>query len=137
MKRTMFLMLSLAVVAGMTGCVAPRGHRMGTCADGSCVAVPDGRGGPDCCGATCDGCQAGGGAACDSCSDPNGAPCGDPCAWGKCKKAKKCKTCKGRPPEGPPQEFNPGPPAAQVAYPYYTIRGPRDFLARNPSSIGP
>ena len=33
--------------------------------------------------------------------------------------------------------FNPGPPAAQVAYPYYTVRGPRDFLASNPAPIGP
>jgi hypothetical protein len=27
--------------------------------------------------------------------------------------------------------------AATVAYPYYTTRGPRDFLDRSPSSIGP
>lgn len=27
--------------------------------------------------------------------------------------------------------------AAQVAYPYYTLRGPRDFLDPNPRSIGP
>lgn len=33
--------------------------------------------------------------------------------------------------------FQPGPPAAQVAYPYYTHRGPRDFLMANPPSIGP
>ncbi len=32
--------------------------------------------------------------------------------------------------------FTPGPPTAQVANPYYTIRGPRDFLAENPPSIG-
>jgi hypothetical protein len=24
-----------------------------------------------------------------------------------------------------------------VAYPYYNLRGPRDFLERNPQSIGP
>jgi hypothetical protein len=29
------------------------------------------------------------------------------------------------------------PSAAAVAYPYYTVRGPRDFLAREPGSIGP
>jgi len=29
-----------------------------------------------------------------------------------------------------------GPPTAQVAYPYYTVRGPRDFLMDNPPSIG-
>ena len=30
-----------------------------------------------------------------------------------------------------------GPPSGAVAYPYYTTRGPRDFLAKNPPSIGP
>ena len=33
--------------------------------------------------------------------------------------------------------FTAGPPSAQVAYPYYTHRGPRDFLMANPPSIGP
>ncbi len=31
---------------------------------------------------------------------------------------------------------DPGPAAAAVAYPYYTLRGPRDFLINNPPSIG-
>jgi hypothetical protein len=30
-----------------------------------------------------------------------------------------------------------GPPTAQVTYPYYTVRGPRDFLDPNPRGIGP
>jgi hypothetical protein len=30
----------------------------------------------------------------------------------------------------------PGPATAQVGYPYYTTRGPRDFLTANPPSIG-
>ncbi len=34
------------------------------------------------------------------------------------------------------QPFTPGPPTAQTAYPYYSHRGPRDFLAENPPSIG-
>jgi hypothetical protein len=29
-----------------------------------------------------------------------------------------------------------GPPTGAAAYPYYTLRGPRDFLAPNPPSIG-
>ena len=29
-----------------------------------------------------------------------------------------------------------GPATAQVAYPYYTTRGPRDFLLNEPNSIG-
>jgi hypothetical protein len=36
-----------------------------------------------------------------------------------------------RPPNGPTG------PVPQYAYPYYTIRGPRDFLVDNPPSIGP
>ena len=34
------------------------------------------------------------------------------------------------------QPVNPGPPSGTVAYPYYTVRGPRDFLLDNPPSIG-
>lgn len=30
-----------------------------------------------------------------------------------------------------------GPATGAVTYPYYTTRGPRDFLANNPSDIGP
>jgi len=29
-----------------------------------------------------------------------------------------------------------GPPTGATAYPYYTLRGPRDFLTNNPPSIG-
>ena len=35
-------------------------------------------------------------------------------------------------PSGPP-----GPPTPTIGYPYYTLRGPRDFLVDNPPSIGP
>ena len=35
-----------------------------------------------------------------------------------------------------PAPVEAGPPSAQVAYPYYTTRGPRDFLNPNPPSIG-
>ncbi|MCE9606594.1 MAG: hypothetical protein K8U03_17025 [Planctomycetia bacterium] len=30
-----------------------------------------------------------------------------------------------------------GPGGAAVAYPYYTVRAPRDFLSANPRGIGP
>lgn len=33
--------------------------------------------------------------------------------------------------------IQPGPPTAAITYPYYTVRGPRDFLQRNLSPIGP
>ncbi|NLX53788.1 MAG: hypothetical protein GXY58_01600 [Planctomycetaceae bacterium] len=29
-----------------------------------------------------------------------------------------------------------GPPTAAYAYPYYTVRGPRDFFLNQPSTIG-
>ncbi len=38
--------------------------------------------------------------------------------------------------ENRPGAGTPGPAAAQVAYPYYTVRGPRDFLLNNPPTIG-
>jgi hypothetical protein len=34
------------------------------------------------------------------------------------------------------QPFTPGPPTGQVGYPYYTHKGPRDFLLDDPPSIG-
>ena len=37
---------------------------------------------------------------------------------------------------GPPGPAD-GPAVAQVTYPYYTTRGPRDYFAANPPSIGP
>jgi len=38
---------------------------------------------------------------------------------------------------GPPLEPAPGMSAGAVGYPYYTVRGPRDFFINNPPSIGP
>jgi hypothetical protein len=35
------------------------------------------------------------------------------------------------------EQMGGGPPMAQYAYPYYTVRGPRDFLVNNPPPIGP
>ena len=35
------------------------------------------------------------------------------------------------------QQAAAGQATGAVAYPYYTTRGPRDFLAKNPPSIGP
>jgi hypothetical protein len=36
-----------------------------------------------------------------------------------------------------PTPATPGPPTAEVTYPYYTLRGPRDFLDSNPRGLGP
>ncbi len=53
-----------------------------------------------------------------------------------------CKTCLAKHKRGGGGAYGavqgpPGPPTGQVAYPYYTTRGPRDFLAKNPPDIGP
>ena len=68
---------------------------------------------------------------CQSCNDP-GDNCDDPGRPVRCRNCRDrgCERCRG---EG----FTPGPPAGTITYPYYTIRGPRDFLANNPPSIGP
>ncbi len=67
-------------------------------------------------------------------------------AWlrGSCDRAPAtCQCCDDCIPCGP-QRFRQcdeqcasGPPTGAIAYPYYTTRGPRDFLANNPRSIGP
>lgn len=66
------------------------------------------------------------------------------CNDGSCNGGGCCPICgcanslcphRGGYPEYP--SFNQGPPTGQVAYPYYTTRGPRDFLACKPQSIGP
>ncbi len=35
------------------------------------------------------------------------------------------------------QPFTPGPPVGTVTYPYYTVRGPRDFFLNDPRPLGP
>ena len=123
MKRTMFFGLLLVGLAGLTGCVMQHGRRPWACMGGSCAQAPENCRSCDAsCGASCD-------ASCDTCEDT------DP--------ACKCKGLLGRlrrqpamveaEPEAPP----PGPATGTVTYPYYTTRGPRDFLAKNPPSIGP
>ena len=109
--RRAFLMvfLAAAVTVGLTGCCTQSGQ----CLTGSCASCPE-----NC--STCDsGCETGmdtgGGYACD----PYGGR-GGGMLRGRCRDG-----------------FAPGPPSAAITYPYYTVRGPRDFLAANPSSIGP
>jgi hypothetical protein len=38
---------------------------------------------------------------------------------------------------GGTRPFVSGPPVGTVVYPYYTVRGPRDFLLSNPPPLGP
>ncbi len=88
----------------------------GCCGDGGCSSGRCGRGGG--------GCSACGGSGCGLCQRMVGRV-----ASGFCPHS-----------GGYPEAYNdytPSPPSGQVAYPYYTTRGPRDFLSSNPPSIGP
>jgi hypothetical protein len=79
--------------------------------------------------------------ACPECRQPG--PLCPVCGHGYC-----CACC-GPPAPGCPccpccgasgdqnYNFTPGPPTAQTAYPYYTLRGPRDYLLNNPPPLGP
>jgi len=59
------------------------------------------------------------------------------CGTGPSPGCSCCPFCGCGPSGDQNYNFNPGPPVAQTAYPYYTLRGPRDFLTGNPPSIGP
>lgn len=108
----------------------------------------------DTCGGSgvCGGCGGGG---CNSCGGSGGCCLcsGGPMWCGLCNRFSQCDGC-GACEQGfvtgcvegvcsscasgdQNYGFNPGPPAPQTAYPYYTVRGPRDFLQSNPASIGP
>ncbi len=59
--------------------------------------------------------------------------------WGRAGDSPVCTPCPGGVgPGGVPISPVPGQPSmGAVAYPYYTNRGPRDFLNSNPTDIGP
>ena len=91
------------------------------CSDGTCRMDRGGMGA----GGQGSGCRFCGGAGCNNC---RGGGFAGAIASGLCPHA-------GGYPETP--NFNPGPPTGQTAYPYYTVRGPRDFLRDKPPTIGP
>ena len=71
-----------------------------------------------------------------ACGNCNRGCCPGRCCCGCCETYSGC-CCQ---PQGPgccasgdhQYNFAPGPPVGQTAYPYYTVRGPRDFLLKNP-----
>jgi hypothetical protein len=99
MKRTIFVLLTMAALAMTTGCL----HRQ--CRD--------------------NGCQSGNCPQAEACTADD---CGHHCCLFGRHRAREA---------APEQAAQPGPQSAAVAYPYYNLRGPRDFLERNPQSIGP
>jgi len=51
--------------------------------------------------------------------------------------ARACPNCGGQGCQACGQHVTPSPVTGAITYPYYTVRGPRDYFATNPSSIGP
>ena len=128
MKRIISILSAIALLAGLGGCCSPRCQSgCGTCGGPGYQSC--GEAGCDTCSSTgCESCgpaECGtcGGAGCGSCYEPGGVMCGGMgCLSG------------GR---GSQEAYTPGPPSGAITYPYYTVRGPRDFLAEIPPSIGP
>jgi len=124
MKCVIYTILAVIVLTSLTGCLSGRGRRPAACTAGSCAQAPE-----NCASCSCSGPV-------DNSEDPNQqAPC-------RACGGRGCRLCRGgidgRDGDGDGSEgFTAGPPTGAVAYPYYTTRGPRDFLARNPQSIGP
>lgn len=96
-------------------CLFGGGCESGGCESGDCGSGDCGPGG----------CGAGGG-----CSECGGAPGGCAACGGGLAAHRAAK-------EAEMQAGLQGPLGPQVTYPYYTNRGPRDFLAKNPRDIGP
>jgi hypothetical protein len=140
MKRATFAVLTLIVLAGLSGCACHQ-HLPASCVGGDCSACP----GPDgcSCGQAQPGCCQAGQAGCGEATPACGAceapcePCDPPAKKHHCLLAGLfcCHKKPCAPPEQPAAEA--GPPAGAITYPYYTVRGPRDYFAKSPTPIGP
>lgn len=111
MKRALLTAFSALLVAALAGCAHQR-------------VESNGFGGP----VALRGAHHDGGA----CEDA--VPCG---RYGLINRGQgACPRCGGSHHSAKPSDPA-GPPSAQITYPYYTLRGPRDFFYRGPSNIGP
>ncbi len=142
MRRAIFAFLAVAVVASSTGCCCldrlfcwgcrgPCGYGYGN--EGPCGCGGCGYGGG--CGGGCSDCGAMGAA-----PGGGGAPyVSRPQATGMARRGPTNghPYVKQRRNSDSEYEFAAGPPTGATTYPYYTTRGPRDYLARNPQTIGP
>jgi hypothetical protein len=144
------------------GNIANCAEHSALCQGGNCCCgLFDRYRGCGCGGAGCNECGCGSGAPgpydCSACNSPGwGCPgygYGSGHGFGKCRglchgagailRNGYCCCC-GAPAPGcccnsgdSRYNFMPGPPIGQTAYPYYTLRGPRDFLLNNPPKLGP
>lgn len=130
--RYLLAAVAAALLSANIGCQTMRGCGAGC---GACPA-------PTC---GCESCECGPSCGCDEpCGCGDGCCSDGSCGSGQCGNGK----CGGLFGAGDPSlcpcgpgdsvyDFTPGPATAAVGYPYYTVKGPRDFLMKNPPSIGP
>lgn len=136
MKRAIFALMAVTLVTATSGCCCF--ERLFCCGWGGCCGY--GHEGP------CSSCGGGGcydcGMAGDTVVEPGYA---EGYGQGGAPMARRQKyhpagghpLVKQRRNAGGEYEFAAGPPTGGVTYPYYTNRGPRDYLAKNPRGIGP
>jgi len=139
MKRATFALLGLVLLASSSGCCCLDRLFCWGCR-GPCAYGHEGPG-CGCGGGGCSDCGGygggySGGPGCGPGGGPNGAPMPAQSMAAR-HPAQGHPYVKQRRDAGGEYEFAAGPPTGAVTYPYYTTRGPRDFLARNPRSIGP
>jgi hypothetical protein len=113
MKRAIFAFVVVGLTIGLAGCVSQGGRGSSCGLGGGC------QGGPEGC-ASCDG------SACDP-GDGWDDDWGDP----------GCRTRREQRARAEREAAAAGPATGAVTYPYYTLRGPRDFLARDYPRLGP
>ena len=143
MKRATFALLALVCLAGSSGCCCMDRLFCWGCR-GPCAYGNEGPSyGGDC------GCGGGGCSDCGGYSGGSGRSAGGGYAEERGgRMPAEAVAARRHPAQGHPHayqrrnsggeyEFAAGPPTGATSYPYYTTRGPRDFLARNPRSIGP
>ena len=127
--RFMLAAVAAALLASSVGCQAMKSSGCGdACGGGSmpCHLMQPRLGcAPQCCG-DC------GGNGCNQCNQ-----CKEGCLSNALAGMAADPSCCPCGPGDSVYDFQPGPPTGAVAYPYYTTRGPRDFLMANPPSIGP
>jgi hypothetical protein len=121
MKSSLYITGFVGLVLSMTGCHLGPGRfagRSGGCSDGPCGLLGGG-----CANGSC-------GAVAATAGDNGGQP-GGALANLHSRNFRTAQSHNG-PAPGPAY----GPSSPTVTYPYYTTRGPRDFLAKSPPSIG-
>jgi hypothetical protein len=150
MKRNLLVLATAFLISMATGCLHHGVHKGEAHGGFAGTGGPGGMshlGGGAACGHGCSGCAScgGHGHACGHCANGGGGCHNGNCSYegtpgllgGVFHGALQEAMWQNRGWRHVPRETGPaGPPTGTYAYPYYTLRGPRDFLVDNPPSIG-